>query len=269
MSPRFSHAGRRAPRSFCARACRWTFASFCRRATGRRSSISPDRRRTTSRCAASPSSTAGSSTNMACSTARGGSPAGPRRRFTRSWASSSCRPSCARIAARSRLAAKGKLPASGHAGGHPRRPARPYDMERRRRLRSPKWRRRPKRAAMNISAITDHSRHVTRRPWPRSGAAVAADRRDRPRRRGLHGLTLLKGCEVDILADGRLDLPDDILSRLDRGRRRGPLQVRLAARRADRANHPRDGQSSRIDHRPSDRSSDRRTASRTTSTSKS
>ena len=31
----------------------------------------------------------------------------------------------------------------------------------------------------------------------------------------LSGLTLLKGSEVDILADGRLDLPDQILSRLD------------------------------------------------------
>ena len=32
---------------------------------------------------------------------------------------------------------------------------------------------------------------------------------------GLHGFTLLKGVEVDILEDGALDLPDSILSRLD------------------------------------------------------
>ena len=31
----------------------------------------------------------------------------------------------------------------------------------------------------------------------------------------LHGFTLLKGVEVDILEDGALDLPDSILSRLD------------------------------------------------------
>jgi DNA polymerase (family 10) len=31
----------------------------------------------------------------------------------------------------------------------------------------------------------------------------------------LQGITLLKGVEVDILEDGRLDLPDDILGRLD------------------------------------------------------
>lgn len=32
---------------------------------------------------------------------------------------------------------------------------------------------------------------------------------------GLSGITLLKGIEVDILEDGRLDLPDDVLARLD------------------------------------------------------
>ncbi len=33
--------------------------------------------------------------------------------------------------------------------------------------------------------------------------------------RGLSGITLLKGIEVDILEDGSLDLPDSILARLD------------------------------------------------------
>ena len=32
---------------------------------------------------------------------------------------------------------------------------------------------------------------------------------------GNHGVTLLKGIEVDILEDGRLDLPDDVLGELD------------------------------------------------------
>ena len=32
---------------------------------------------------------------------------------------------------------------------------------------------------------------------------------------GLHGITLLKGIEVDILEDGQLDLPDAVLERLD------------------------------------------------------
>ena len=64
-------------------------------------------------------------------------------------------------------------------------------------------------------AITDHSRRVT--------VAHGLDAARLSRQIGqigrlnekLDGFTLLKGTEVDILADGRLDLPDRILSRLD------------------------------------------------------
>ncbi len=64
-------------------------------------------------------------------------------------------------------------------------------------------------------AITDHSRRVT--------VAHGLDAARLSRQIGqierlnekLDGFTLLKGVEVDILADGRLDLPDRILSRLD------------------------------------------------------
>ena len=63
-------------------------------------------RLTTSPCAALPMSEAGSSTNMACSRASGGSPAQPKRTSTRSWDYPSFRPSCARIAARSRRRSK-------------------------------------------------------------------------------------------------------------------------------------------------------------------
>jgi len=64
-------------------------------------------------------------------------------------------------------------------------------------------------------AITDHSRRVT--------VAHGLDARrlsqqiaetDRLNEK-LDGITVLKGVEVDILADGKLDLPDTILSRLD------------------------------------------------------
>jgi len=64
-------------------------------------------------------------------------------------------------------------------------------------------------------AITDHSRRVT--------VAHGLDSRrlsqqiaeiDRLNEK-LNGITVLKGIEVDILADGKLDLPDTILSRLD------------------------------------------------------
>jgi DNA polymerase (family 10) len=64
-------------------------------------------------------------------------------------------------------------------------------------------------------AITDHSQRVT--------VAHGLDAARLSRQIGqierlnekLDGFTLLKGTEVDILADGRLDLPDRILSRLD------------------------------------------------------
>jgi DNA polymerase (family 10) len=64
-------------------------------------------------------------------------------------------------------------------------------------------------------AITDHSRRVTVAhgldPARMSRQIAAIDRLNDT----LDGIVLLKGCEVDILADGKLDLPDSILSRLD------------------------------------------------------
>ena len=64
-------------------------------------------------------------------------------------------------------------------------------------------------------AITDHSRHVTiAHGLDKSRLSRQITEIDRVNDK-LRGLTLLKGTEVDILADGRLDLPDRILSRLD------------------------------------------------------
>ena len=64
-------------------------------------------------------------------------------------------------------------------------------------------------------AITDHSRRVTVAhgldPARLSRQIRQVDRVNEK----LEGITLLKGSEVDILADGRLDLPDHILSQLD------------------------------------------------------
>jgi DNA polymerase (family 10) len=64
-------------------------------------------------------------------------------------------------------------------------------------------------------AITDHSRHVTIAhgldPSRLSRQVAEIDRLNEE----LHGITLLKGIEVDILADGRLDLAHRTLSRLD------------------------------------------------------
>ncbi|MFA6139229.1 MAG: DNA polymerase/3'-5' exonuclease PolX [Hyphomicrobium sp.] len=64
-------------------------------------------------------------------------------------------------------------------------------------------------------AITDHSRHLTIAhgldPSRLSRQVAEIDRLNEE----LHGITLLKGIEVDILADGRLDLAHRTLSRLD------------------------------------------------------
>jgi len=64
-------------------------------------------------------------------------------------------------------------------------------------------------------AITEHSRHLT------VAKGLDAERLTRQMAEidrlntELHGITLLKGIEVDILEDGSLDLPDALLARLD------------------------------------------------------
>jgi DNA polymerase (family 10) len=64
-------------------------------------------------------------------------------------------------------------------------------------------------------AVSDHSRHATVAhgldPERLSVQIEAIDRFNA----GLKDFRVLKACEVDILADGELDLPDDILGRLD------------------------------------------------------
>ncbi|MCC6557450.1 MAG: DNA polymerase/3'-5' exonuclease PolX [Polyangiaceae bacterium] len=64
-------------------------------------------------------------------------------------------------------------------------------------------------------AITDHSPRVAvTRGLDPDRLLRQVDEIDRLNAE-LHGITLLKGVEVDILEDGRLDLPDDVLARLD------------------------------------------------------
>lgn len=68
---------------------------------------------------------------------------------------------------------------------------------------------------LDYLAITEHSRRLTMvhgldaRRLREQGAAI--DRLNRQ----LQGFTVLKGIEVDILEDGSLDLPDDVLGELD------------------------------------------------------
>ena len=74
---------------------------------------------------------------------------------------------------------------------------------------------RAREAGLEYLAVTDHSRRLAmahgldpmrlRDQW-REIEAVG---------KHLHGITLLRGIEVDILDDGSLDLPDDVLAELD------------------------------------------------------
>jgi DNA polymerase (family 10) len=64
-------------------------------------------------------------------------------------------------------------------------------------------------------AITDHSKRLTvAHGLNRKRLLAQIDSIDKFNA-GKHGITLLKGIEVDILDDGTLDLPDDVLSKLD------------------------------------------------------
>jgi len=68
---------------------------------------------------------------------------------------------------------------------------------------------------LSYLAITEHSRHLgVARGLDPVRLAKQIDRIDRLNAQ-LDGITLLKGIEVDILEDGKLDLPDSILARLD------------------------------------------------------
>jgi DNA polymerase (family 10) len=64
-------------------------------------------------------------------------------------------------------------------------------------------------------AVTDHTRHLTiahgMTPDRLARQIDAIDRLND----SVHGITVLKGVEVDILEDGTLDMPDSILQRLD------------------------------------------------------
>lgn len=68
---------------------------------------------------------------------------------------------------------------------------------------------------LDYLAITEHSRHLTvARGLDPLRLARQCDEIDRLNAE-LDGITLLKGIEVDILEDGSLDLPDEVLGRLD------------------------------------------------------
>lgn len=70
-------------------------------------------------------------------------------------------------------------------------------------------------SGLEYLAITDHSKRLTMaKGLDSSRLGEQIDKIDRLNAT-LRGITLLKGIEVDILEDGSLDLPDDVLGRLD------------------------------------------------------
>jgi DNA polymerase (family 10) len=72
-----------------------------------------------------------------------------------------------------------------------------------------------KQQGMQYLAITDHSHHLTiAHGLTAERLAAQVDEIERLNDE-LQGITLLKGIEVDILEDGTLDLPDNVLQRLD------------------------------------------------------
>ena len=72
-----------------------------------------------------------------------------------------------------------------------------------------------RRRGLRYLAITDHSRRLTMaRGLTPARLSAQMDEIDRLNR-DLTDMRLLKGIEVDILEDGSLDLPDDVLGRLD------------------------------------------------------
>src|SRR5574340_694334 len=72
-----------------------------------------------------------------------------------------------------------------------------------------------KEIGLDYLAITEHSRHLgVARGFDPQRLARQCDEIDRLNSE-LSGITLLKGIEVEILEDGSLDLPDEVLGRLD------------------------------------------------------
>jgi DNA polymerase (family X) len=74
-------------------------------------------------------------------------------------------------------------------------------------------------AAANLGyeyiAMTDHSRHVTVARGLDAGKTIRQVKAIDRLNAGLRGILVLKAIELDILEDGRLDLPDDVLKELD------------------------------------------------------
>ena len=116
-------------------------------------------------------------------------------------------------------AARGAVPrraaAAARARRHPRRPALPHDLVGRPRERRWRWAAPPATRGYDYLAICDHTPAVgavqglTADDVRRQAEEIAAANE------ALAPFRVLRGIECDILPDGRLDLPDDVLAELD------------------------------------------------------
>ena len=78
-----------------------------------------------------------------------------------------------------------------------------------------RWPSPPSRGALSTSASADHSQSLAMAGGLRPERLARQMEAIRELDARLHGIELLSGIEVDILADGRLDLPDETLAQLD------------------------------------------------------
>src|SRR5208283_6037971 len=69
--------------------------------------------------------------------------------------------------------------------------------------------------AYKYMAMTDHSKNLAFANGLDDTRAVAHIQRIRQSSEKIEGITILAGIEVDILADGDLDLSDDVLAQMD------------------------------------------------------
>ena len=72
-----------------------------------------------------------------------------------------------------------------------------------------------KKKGYDYVAITEHSKHVTVARGLKPGDVIKRNREIDRLNAQLRGITVLKGIELDILDDGTLDLPDEVLEELD------------------------------------------------------
>jgi DNA polymerase (family 10) len=70
-------------------------------------------------------------------------------------------------------------------------------------------------AGLEYLAVTDHSQRLAMARGLDPARLREQWREIEQVGKGLHGITLLRGIEVDILEDGSLDLPDEVLAELD------------------------------------------------------